>query len=109
MVYHTIQFEEDGNTVSVALAVIMKYGYSIPKACKAVQERVKTAIETMASSRLPRLQAPCQSILLHLQPPQAFPLPEQKFSRLRFPAVPYKAQSAPEVLPHRGSPYKTAV
>ncbi len=48
----TIQFEEDGNTVSVALAVIMKYGYSIPKACKAVQERVKTAIETMAGLKV---------------------------------------------------------
>lgn len=48
----TIQFEEDGNTVSVALAVIMKYGYSIPKVCKAVQERVKTAIETMAGLKV---------------------------------------------------------
>lgn len=48
----TIQFEEDGSTVSVALAVIMKYGYSIPKVCKAVQERVKTAIETMAGLKV---------------------------------------------------------
>lgn len=32
-----VQFEEDGTTVNVALAVIMKYGYSIPKAYKAVR------------------------------------------------------------------------
>lgn len=48
----TIQFEEDGSAVSVALAVVMKYGYSIPKVCKAVQERVKTAIETMAGLKV---------------------------------------------------------
>lgn len=47
-----IQFEEDGSAVNVALAVIMKYGYSIPKVCKAVQERVKTAIETMAGLKV---------------------------------------------------------
>lgn len=48
----TIQFDEDGTSVHVALAVIMKYGYSIPKVCKAVQDRVKAAIENMAGLKV---------------------------------------------------------
>lgn len=48
----TIQFDEEGTSVHVALAVVMKYGYSIPKACKAVQERVKNAIESMAGLKV---------------------------------------------------------
>jgi len=48
----TISFEEDGTSVHVALAVIMKYGYSIPKVCKAVQDRVKSAIENMAGLKV---------------------------------------------------------
>ena len=48
----TIQFEEDGASVHVALAVVMKYGYSIPKVCKAVQDRVKSAIENMAGLKV---------------------------------------------------------
>lgn len=37
----------NGDSVSVELSVQMRYGYSIPKTCKAVQERVKNAIENM--------------------------------------------------------------
>lgn len=48
----TIQFDEDGSSVHVALAVVMKYGYSIPKVCKAVQDRVKNAIESMAGLKV---------------------------------------------------------
>lgn len=35
------------NGVSVELSVQMRYGYSIPKTCKAIQEKVKAAIENM--------------------------------------------------------------
>lgn len=35
------------NGVAVELSVQMRYGYSIPKTCKAIQEKVKTAIENM--------------------------------------------------------------
>lgn len=48
----TIEFDEDGASVHVALSVIMKYGYSIPKVCKAVQDRVKNAIENMAGLKV---------------------------------------------------------
>lgn len=40
-----IKVEEDG--VSVDLSILMCYGYSIPKTCKEVQEKVKNAIENM--------------------------------------------------------------
>ncbi len=43
-----IKFNEDSTGVFVALALVVQYGYSIPKATKAVQERVKNAIESMA-------------------------------------------------------------
>jgi len=33
--------------VSADLSVQMRYGYSIPKTCKAIQEKVKAAIENM--------------------------------------------------------------
>ena len=48
----TIEFDEEGASVHVALSVIMKYGYSIPKTCKAVQDRVKSAIENMAGLKV---------------------------------------------------------
>lgn len=48
----TIEFDEEGASVRVALSVIMKYGYSIPKVCKAVQDRVKSAIENMAGLKV---------------------------------------------------------
>ena len=48
----TIKFNEDGASVHVALYVIMKYGYSIPKTSKAVQDRVKSAIENMAGLKV---------------------------------------------------------
>ena len=43
----TIEFDEEGASVHVALSVIMKYGYSIPKVCAQVQERVAAAIRNM--------------------------------------------------------------
>ena len=33
--------------VHAELSVIMRYGYSIPKTCNAIQDRVKTSIENM--------------------------------------------------------------
>lgn len=48
----TIEFDEEGTAVHVSLSVIMKYGYSIPTVCKAVQDRVKNAIENMAGLKV---------------------------------------------------------
>ena len=41
----TIQVEE--NSVRIDLSVMMEYGYSAPKVCRKVQERVKSAVESM--------------------------------------------------------------
>ena len=42
----------DNGEVRAELSITMKYGYSIPKVCKAVQDRVKSAIENMAGLKV---------------------------------------------------------
>ena len=37
----------DEDTVYVALAINIQYGYNVPTTCSRIQEKVKTAIETM--------------------------------------------------------------
>ncbi len=43
----TVRFM-DNTSVDIELSIIMKYGCSIPKVCKIVQEKVKTSVESMA-------------------------------------------------------------
>ncbi len=42
-----IKVEMDGAACIVNIGLIIKYGYHIPDVCRKVQERIKTAIETM--------------------------------------------------------------
>ena len=35
------------NTVTINLSIMLAYGYNIPTTCRKVQEKVKTAVETM--------------------------------------------------------------
>lgn len=42
-----VRVEVVDNSVKVALAVMMDYGYNIPATCRKVQEKVKTSIENM--------------------------------------------------------------
>lgn len=42
-----VRIEIENNQARVALAIILEYGYSIPKISSQVQEKVKSAIETM--------------------------------------------------------------
>lgn len=42
-----VQIQVDQNNVTVGLSVQLQYGYSVPKTCKVIQERVKNAIENM--------------------------------------------------------------
>lgn len=42
-----VKVEIGESSVSVDVSIHMKYGYSIPKTCKAIQERVQNAIENM--------------------------------------------------------------
>lgn len=42
-----VKVEVANKEVKVELSLILKYAYNIPTTCKTVQEKVKTAIETM--------------------------------------------------------------
>ena len=42
-----VRIEIENNQAKVVLAIILEYGYSIPKISSQVQEKVKSAIETM--------------------------------------------------------------
>lgn len=42
-----VKIEIEENVAKVTVAVILEYGYSIPKVSAQVQEKVKSAIETM--------------------------------------------------------------
>lgn len=43
----TVRIEMVDRVVSVDMAIVVKYGFSLPAVGKAVQDRVKTAIENM--------------------------------------------------------------
>lgn len=42
-----VKITMDENTVRVAIAINIQYGYNVPDTCGKIQEKVKTAIETM--------------------------------------------------------------
>ncbi len=45
----------EGNYVSAELSVVMRYGYGIPKTAKAVQEKVRSAVESMTGLTVERV------------------------------------------------------
>ncbi|NMB43144.1 MAG: Asp23/Gls24 family envelope stress response protein [Clostridiales bacterium] len=47
-----VKIELENEIVEVFLALQVEYGYSIPKISKAVQDKVKTAIETMTGLKV---------------------------------------------------------
>jgi uncharacterized alkaline shock family protein YloU len=42
-----VKISVEDKIVNVALAINIKYGYNVPSTCSKIQEKVKTAIETM--------------------------------------------------------------
>jgi uncharacterized alkaline shock family protein YloU len=42
-----VKISVEDRIVNVALAINIKYGYNVPTTCSKIQEKVKTAIETM--------------------------------------------------------------
>ncbi|MCC8047430.1 MAG: Asp23/Gls24 family envelope stress response protein [Clostridiales bacterium] len=42
-----VRITVEDRTVKVALAINIRYGYNVPTTCAQIQEKVKTAIETM--------------------------------------------------------------
>lgn len=47
-----VKIELMAGMVHAELSVVMKYGFSIPKTCRAIQDRVKTAIENMTGLKV---------------------------------------------------------
>ncbi len=47
-----IKVDVTGQSVTVDMSLILEYGYSIPKICLIVQERVKSAIENMTGLKV---------------------------------------------------------
>lgn len=45
----------EGNYVSAELSLVMRYGYGIPKTAKAVQEKVRSAVESMTGLTVERV------------------------------------------------------
>ncbi len=45
----------EGNYVSAELSLVMRYGYGIPKTAKAVQEKVRSAVENMTGLTVERV------------------------------------------------------
>lgn len=42
-----VEIRIEDNKVSADLSIVVQYGYSIPKTAKAIQERVKSAVDSM--------------------------------------------------------------
>ncbi len=42
-----VSFDNSGEGVECRIAAVIKYGYAIPEICKAVQDKVKSAVESM--------------------------------------------------------------
>ncbi|MDR1700490.1 MAG: Asp23/Gls24 family envelope stress response protein [Lachnoclostridium sp.] len=47
-----VKVEVDEDSAAVDVAINMKYGYSIPKTCKDVQEKIKSAIDNMTGLKV---------------------------------------------------------
>lgn len=57
-----VKIEVDAENVEVDLALQVEYGYSIPKVSRTVQERVKSAIETMTGLRVSEVNVRIASV-----------------------------------------------
>lgn len=42
-----ISFDTEHNLVSIKMSLTMRYGYSIPETCEKVQDKIKSAVESM--------------------------------------------------------------
>lgn len=47
-----VKVEIDDDSAFVSIAINMKYGYNIPKTCKAVQDKIAQAIDNMTGLRV---------------------------------------------------------
>lgn len=54
----------DGDEVNVSLAVNIRYGYNVPDTCAKVQDRVKSAVETMTGLKVNEVNIRVASVVM---------------------------------------------
>ena len=59
-----VRIDVQDQVVTVGLALNIKYGYNIPETSKAVQEKVKTAIETMTGLEVADVNVSIADVIL---------------------------------------------
>ncbi len=59
-----VKITMDDNTVHVALAINIQYGYSVPATSSKIQEKVKTAIETMTGLEVAEVNIKIVNVLM---------------------------------------------
>lgn len=59
-----VKITMDENTVHVALAINIHYGYSVPATSSKIQEKVKTAIETMTGLEVAEVNIKIVNVLM---------------------------------------------
>lgn len=53
------------DVVTIDLAIVLEYGFNIPKTCRMVQDKVKTAIETMTGLTVSDVNIRISSVSMH--------------------------------------------
>ncbi|MDD6381321.1 MAG: Asp23/Gls24 family envelope stress response protein [Lachnospiraceae bacterium] len=53
---------EDDGSVTVRLAIVLKYGYEVPKVCHAIQDKVTTNVESMTGIKVKEVDVRIASI-----------------------------------------------
>ena len=62
-----IKITMDEDTVRVALAINIRYGYNVPSTCTKIQDKVKTAIETMTGLEVAEVNIKIVNVLMDNQ------------------------------------------
>ena len=62
-----VKITMDEDTVRVALAINIRYGYSVPSTCTKIQDKVKTAIETMTGLEVAEVNIKIVNVLMDNQ------------------------------------------
>ena len=62
-----VKITMDKDTVRVALAINIRYGYNVPSTCTKIQDKVKTAIETMTGLEVAEVNIKIVNVLMDNQ------------------------------------------
>ena len=62
-----VKITMDEDTVRVALAINISYGYNVPSTCTKIQDKVKTAIETMTGLEVAEVNIKIVNVLMDNQ------------------------------------------